>query len=52
MFERKPLCPMLAIASNADRQSIPAFCVEERCAWYDSGNHQCAIQTIAEQSEE
>ena len=52
MFDRKPLCPLLAIASSADQQSIPAHCVEDRCAWYDSGNCQCAIQTIAGQTEE
>ena len=47
----KPLCPLLAIA-GANYTSIPAHCIEDRCAWYNIGNCQCAIQTIAEQTEE
>ncbi len=46
--ERAPtnICPLLAIASIGNSRG-PSVCIEERCAFWNFGDNECAIHAIA-----
>jgi len=40
-------CPLVALMTPTATKG--RRCLRERCAWWDGGNEQCAIKTIADQ---
>ena len=39
------ICPLFAIAGVG---SVPAECIGDRCAWFDYGQNECVIFSIAD----